>query len=706
MPLQNGMVNKMIKIKNLTKQFLTKDQEFIALDNINLTINDGEFVAILGESGSGKTTLLNLISGIDSYSEGEVIIDGLSTRGFNDGAWRKYRNKNIGFVFQRYNLVEHLSTLDNITLPLMYSGEAKNSYNNKAKKIINDVGLTEHTNTLVNKLSGGEKQRVAIARSLLTEPKILLCDEPTGALDSQSATNIMGLIKNYSAKDRIIILVTHDEKIAAQYADRIIHIHDGKIISDEYNDIGSEEIGTEGSVVDLTKTKVSSGRSYKRVNQRFIRFISNANFKQNRAANFKIILSFIIGLTILLIINLVLKNVLTHNQVMFARNNDYRKYYITDYETESLTKLSDDISISEVGFENHYLIEKSYLQYKEKVFTSEYLESVNDVHNVELVSLPKERSNFYLRPYLLAEAKNAELTNGVYVSTELLYNHYLNQSFQKADYRNYNKELAPIFKGFPLESFLNKSIFICGDSNSDICFETKIVGIIDANNNGLNYASKIFINSQGFTEYLNYLVVELGYVTVDNLYSSSPYFYYKDFKNGTQNAKLLENKYQIEIENSIIDDYKYGVTLAKYASYLILFIMVSIFIIFGTVVMNIISFNIDSRTKDIGVYTSIGVSRTSIKRIFIRETLKVLAILVGCLIIIYSGIALLFYTLYERIVTHNANLIKEFGRIHYLTFEIDIFLYIILATIIIYLISVYIPALKVSRKKAIETLTW
>src|SRR5690554_6383118 len=203
----------MIKITNLTKRYNSKDQEFVALDDINLTFNDGEFIAILGESGSGKTTLLNMISGIDTYTDTDIIIDGVSTKRFNDGTWRKFRNTNVGFVFQRYNLVEHLSTIENVSIPLMYAGEKKNIYNGKAKKIIDDMVLSEHLNTHAGKLSGGEKQRVAIARSMLTQPKILLCDEPTGALDSSSATSIMKLIRNFATKERIVILVTHDEKI-------------------------------------------------------------------------------------------------------------------------------------------------------------------------------------------------------------------------------------------------------------------------------------------------------------------------------------------------------------------------------------------------------------------------------------------------------------------------------------------------------------
>lgn len=695
----------MIKLVNVTKRFYTKDQEFVALDDVNLTINDGEFVAILGESGSGKTTLLNMISGIDDYTDGDIIIDGVSTKHFNDATWRKFRNKNIGFVFQRYNLVEHLTTLENISLSSMYAGENKNISYNKAKKIINEINLTDHTYTPVSKLSGGEKQRVAIARSLLTQPKILLCDEPTGALDSATATTIMKLIRDYATKDRIVILVTHDEKIAYEYADRIIRIDEGVIISDEYNDkVIKEEVVEEKKVNEkqILKQKI---KDYKKVNRRFIRFISNANFKQNWVSNLKIIMSFVIGLSILFIINLVLKNIMIYNKTMFVRNNDYQKYYIKDYPNlETLTNLEKDVAVSEVGHEKHYLVETSYLKYNDKHFYSNFIESINNVHNVELVTLPKEKDNFYLKDLIIYESTN-KYDNGVYVTTELIYNHYLNLSFKKASYKNINKELMPLLETYPLKSFLDKSIFICGDSDNENCFEAKINGIIDANYNGINYSGMIFITPKGFDNFLDYLKQDLGYVEIDNLYYSMPYLYFKKF-NVNDDLTVYEKKYDIEIKNDKIDDYKQIHALERYTNVIILFIMVSIFIIFGTVVMNIISFNIDSRTKDIGVYTSIGVSRTSIKRILIRETMKVLFILLSIIIVLYGIIIFIFRGLYDRIITYNINLVKEFGRISVISYEWKIFGLIVLATTLLYLFSVYVPAIKVSRKKAIETLTW
>ncbi len=699
----------MIEIKGLKKVFYTKEQDFIALNDINLTFYDGEFIAVLGESGSGKSTLLNMLSGIDNYTEGEIIIDSVSTKKFDDSAWRKFRNKNIGFVFQRYNLVEHLTAKENVMLPLMFSGERKRVYESKSKRILTEVGLEKHINTNSSKLSGGEKQRVAISRSILSSPHILLCDEPTGALDSASATSIMNMIRDYAKEKRIVLLVTHDEKLASEYADRIIRIKDGRIISDEYNEnMGKSEPDAETKQMQKLTINRKYASGYKKVNRRFVRFLANANFKQNKAANLKIITSFVIGLAILFIINLILNNAVIHNKLMFERNNDYQRYFITDYDDFSLDQLKLNPDISEVGLENKYLVEKSYLEYKNNTYESGFIESVNNVHNIELKTMPVNPNNFYLSDQLLYENSDSNTTaNGVYVTTELIYSHYLNISFEKDEYKNYKKELQAIIKEYPMESFLNQSIYVCGDTDDlDNCFETKIVGILDSNYNGINYSGTIFISPDGFTNYLNYLQTDLKYTSIDNLYKSDAYFYYKDFKNGTNDLKLLEDKYNIQITNSKLNEFEQGVLLENFAYYLILFIIIAIFVIFGTVVMNIVLFNISSRTKDIGVYTSIGVSRVSIRRIFVRETLKVLTILVIILMAVYALLVLGLTSLYTRIISFNSNLIKEFGRISTISYEVDIFFYVILATIILYLLSVYIPAYRISRKKAIETLTW
>lgn len=221
----------MLQIKNISKQYKTGTLVQKALDGVSLDLRDSEFVAVLGPSGSGKTTLLNIIGGLDRYDSGELIINSTSTRKYKDKDWDAYRNHAIGFVFQSYNLIQHQSVLANVELALTIGGLSRSERKKRAKKALEDVGLAEHIHKRPNQLSGGQMQRVAIARALVNDPDILLADEPTGALDSQTSIQVMQLLKQV-AKDRLVVMVTHNPELADEYATRIIKLKDGKITDD------------------------------------------------------------------------------------------------------------------------------------------------------------------------------------------------------------------------------------------------------------------------------------------------------------------------------------------------------------------------------------------------------------------------------------------------------------------------------------------
>jgi putative ABC transport system permease protein len=221
----------MLKIKNISKAYNVAGQKFIALDKFTLDFKSNEFVAMLGPSGSGKTTLLNIIGGLDRYDSGDLLIDGKSTKDYKDYEWDAYRNSAIGFVFQSYNLISHLTILDNVEMSLRLSGVSSKERYKRATAVLKEVGLIDHIYKRPNQLSGGQMQRVAIARALVNNPKILLADEPTGALDSKTSDSIMKLIRKIS-KDRLVIMVTHNSEIANRYADRIVKLLDGKVIED------------------------------------------------------------------------------------------------------------------------------------------------------------------------------------------------------------------------------------------------------------------------------------------------------------------------------------------------------------------------------------------------------------------------------------------------------------------------------------------
>ncbi|WEV41663.1 ABC transporter ATP-binding protein/permease [Bifidobacterium sp. ESL0682] len=245
----------MLQIKDISKQYKTGDFVQQALDHVSLTLRDNEFVAILGPSGSGKTTLLNIIGGLDRYDSGDLVINGTSTKKYKDRDWDSYRNHTVGFVFQSYNLIPHQTILSNVELALTISGVSRADRRKRAEDALKKVGLGEHINKKPNQLSGGQMQRVAIARALVNDPSIVLADEPTGALDSETSVQIMDLLKEV-AKDRLVVMVTHNPELAHQYANRIVELKDGVILGDS-RPVEPEEVADEKPAVHRTMGKAS-----------------------------------------------------------------------------------------------------------------------------------------------------------------------------------------------------------------------------------------------------------------------------------------------------------------------------------------------------------------------------------------------------------------------------------------------------------------
>lgn len=243
----------MLELKNIKKSYKTGNFIQHALKNVNIQFRKNEFVSILGPSGSGKTTLLNIIGGFDRYDSGDLIINNKSTKKFKTTEWDSYRNNCIGFIFQSYNLISHISVLENVEMTMTLSGYKKKNKRKKALDALKRVGLKDHAHKKPNQLSGGQMQRVAIARALVNDPDIILADEPTGALDSNTSVQIMDLIKEI-AKDKLVIMVTHNPDLAKEYATRIIEVKDGEVIGDS-NPIKKDE--KDDGVVKIKKTVLS-----------------------------------------------------------------------------------------------------------------------------------------------------------------------------------------------------------------------------------------------------------------------------------------------------------------------------------------------------------------------------------------------------------------------------------------------------------------
>lgn len=221
----------MLQLKNIVKTYKTGDLTQDALKGVSIAFRESEFVSILGQSGSGKTTMLNIIGGLDRYTSGDLIINGVSTKEYKDADWDYYRNNSIGFVFQSYNLIPHQSVLANVEMALTLAGVSKKERRERAIAVLKKVGLGDHIHKKPNQMSGGQMQRVAIARALINNPDILLADEPTGALDSETSVQIMELLKEI-AKDKLVVMVTHNPELAEKYSTRIVRLLDGKIVSD------------------------------------------------------------------------------------------------------------------------------------------------------------------------------------------------------------------------------------------------------------------------------------------------------------------------------------------------------------------------------------------------------------------------------------------------------------------------------------------
>lgn len=253
----------LLELKNVSKVYHTAGFQQRALDKINIQFRECEFVSILGQSGSGKTTMLNIIGGLDNYTSGDLIINGVSTKKYKDRDWDTYRNHSIGFVFQSYNLIPHQTALANVELALTLSGVGKEERRKRAKAVLKKVGLQNHMNKKPNQMSGGQMQRIAIARALINDPDILLADEPTGALDSETSVQIMELLKEI-AKEKLVIMVTHNPELANKYSTRIVKLLDGQIMDD------SNPVKESEKRVDEEKKEKTKNRSKKKTSMSFM----------------------------------------------------------------------------------------------------------------------------------------------------------------------------------------------------------------------------------------------------------------------------------------------------------------------------------------------------------------------------------------------------------------------------------------------------
>lgn len=734
----------MIKLHEVQKIYTTLGGGQHVLKDIELFFEKGQFVAILGKSGCGKTTLLNLIAGLDTPSSGQISIDGKLMSKMKDDELDEFRNHRIGIIFQNYNLINHLNVLENVMLSLDIAGKTENK-KEKALEILKKVGLEDHTHKLVTQLSGGQKQRVAIARALVTNPDIILADEPTGALDSKTSIEVMDLIKEV-CKDKLVIFVTHNKKLANNYANRIIEMKDGRVVSD--NQVLDQRIK-----VDLNKKLVTNKLGIKSS----IKYAFRSTFKF-KGRTILTAIGLAIGITIISLIDGVFNGarskiednyLLENNLVLYANtntvsNDEIKKidgvvdafdvsytYKINKIGTETVedvylaptlqvptqTELKNDFKdgILYGGFPNNdNEIVISYELFKSLVNTSNDEKKMADsILNKTMTVCLKEKTEINeieLEKYenKAINYKNDPLNNEVCIKFQYKkvgdkYNYYIYDTNELVFESEYTDLITQA------KEFYNKYNTYFGDEENNIYYLVDTSGI-DYNNVVINKMTRDVVISGIFES-------NFGNITLSN-------FMKNEFIEGVYSAKFIYIDYnKVNDKNNIIDeiekllnvrvyDYQYHNVSSSTSTFilnLLQFVFTaisSVTLVTGAIMLWILlHVNVSQRKREIGMLRSMGATKNDVKNIFVSETL-----VIGVLSCLISLVLILAITLfvnifipncaYEWFVTKfpilngNKPIIINVGKL-FIIFGIGI---------IISIFAGYIPSSKAGGKKPIESL--
>ena len=659
----------MLKLEKINKSY--NNQQI--LKDITINFRKNEFVSILGPSGSGKTTLLNIIGSLDKYDRGDLIINNKSTKSFTDKQTDAYRNSCIGFIFQNYNLISHLTIYENIEISLKLKGIKKEIRKKKINNILKEVGLFEYKNKYPNQLSGGQVQRVAIARALINNPKIILADEPTGALDSETSAQIMKLIKKIS-KDKLVIMVTHNKKIAKDYSDRIIELKDGQIIKDNkpYNNV----INNEKILIEKTSMNFKTA---------LIQSFKNIITKKKRTLLISIASSIgIIGLGIVLAIsNGMNKELKTFEQNTLANLPIMIEKEVIDLSTtnETKKKFSDKeiINKSTNNTSIHYNnIDNKYIDYINKLDNNLYdgiiyqrnikINTLLKDNNISLIDLNnyykqlpiKENNMSYITNYydllkgnlptkkeellLVIDENNSineELLNKLNLKENITFDDILNIKLSIATNNNYYEKINNHYKvKSNLEEIYNNSLElkIVGiirpkkdkldivEIKSGIIYTEELINYIFKENKNSNIVKYQKENNFNVLTGINFNnEIEKGIILSNLGENNNPlgiYIYPKNFKSKNKITKYLDN-YK---ENKIIyiDQAEMFTTIIKNfinAITLILIAFSCISLIISSIMIGIITYiSVLERKKEIGILRALGARKKDIKRIFTAET--------------------------------------------------------------------------------------
>ncbi len=672
-------VKGILNIKGVNKFY----GKFQALKDVHLSVEEGEFVAILGESGSGKSTLLNVISGLDRYDSGEITINGMTTKDFSQKEWAVYRNNYVGFVFQEYNLVDHLTVVENVELPLLLQGIVPKVARERAIEKCKLLGLKNHTHKLPSKISGGQQQRTAIARALVTNPKVILADEPTGALDSENAVVILDILKVLS-KDHIVILVTHDEDFANQYATRIVTLEDGMIISDtDKRDYGFENTTSLNLKYPNMKLKV------------LWKFAKN-NLKKRMIRTFFTALTMSIGLiSIFLIVFLV--NGIRNEVTDFVEDIiPEDQYYVKSEINHTLLNEEDYAFINQ---QNE--VTEAYFQYTIRPLTNNlYGNKENydfyDSENYRIIGIPNLEKHYANRNNLIGDYPKNE--NEIIITTNYAETLIEMQNLSEKDFK----------EDVILDLILSKTITVERVSSRILLSEKfKIVGIIyDQNQNEVYLKnSKVEKMAQAIEEDdIDYIY----YGDSGNLVDKRQLTIFLNTNDNKKIDDLEENltKEGLVLKNPVQEVYGSINNFFDTVLYILLGTAAVSLLVAGILVGLMIYVSVIERIKEIGILKSIGAKARNIRSLFIFES--------GFIGLLSSFIALVISLLITLLINmiFNSTIGALFRTFEVTQFEEFKLLHIdVLAIIIVFGVSIIysvicglIPAIIASRLDAVEAL--
>ena len=663
----------MLEVVDIKKDYVMKDETVNALKGINICFRRSEFVSILGPSGCGKTTLLNIIGGLDRYTDGDLIIDGKSTKQFKDRDWDTYRNHSIGFVFQSYNLIPHQTALKNVELALSIGGVSRKERRERALKALESVGLSEQANKKPNQMSGGQCQRVAIARALVNNPEIILADEPTGALDSKTSVQVMDILKEI-AKDRLVIMVTHNPELAENYSTRIITMKDGEILKDT-NPVKAQEKKKlikeyENRKQNLTEKEIKQKAKKSSMSLWSTFLLSGSNLLTKKKRTFITALACSIGIIGIAVILSVSTGMHTYVKQIEKDSMNVNYVMISTATTNMETNVFEEVKMPEYPTEdklypykekaliNYQLITNKYLEYVETNINGDTDETklVSGIEYTRAIKLYRpdtetelaDWSEIINNPTFLKEEYDALATlNDKLIPTEI------NEVSLIID--KYNRVSTDILEDLGIEydanltaldynKFIGKEIDIIykGEGIEPVPYKVKIVSILRQ-----KPESQALLNSGiGYTKALAEDIAEkagTSVVGIPNATISIMMIYPKDFDSKDKILEVLDNWNNSEIykiygneKNPITGEYIADLYKVKYTDVsellvgflgdlidittytLIAFSSVSLIV--SSIMIAIITYaSVIERIKEIGTIRSLGGRKKDIANMFRME---------------------------------------------------------------------------------------